>query len=351
MILFRVDGNPDIGMGHIMRCLSIADVWREQKESCLFAVADDYFSDVIQAHGHKVFFLNTDYRDMLSDLDIMNEFIKKQKPLVLFTDSYQVSYIYMNELWETCKTVNCKLIYIDDFLAFAYHCDILLNYNIYGLDKKNEYRKLYHEKNIMCPHLLLGTRYAPLRAEFRCIEKRKVKKYAYSILILTGGSDPDHIAKRFVRYIVENSAKLPDLYFHFVIGVMNYDRSEIEKLAEQNSCIILHYNVQHMRQLMYSVDLAISAAGFTLYELCATQTPTITYILADNQVLGAKKFDEERILCCVGDARKLGEELIKILLEEAIKLAENYKKRVKIAENQRLIVDGNGAERIIKEIY
>lgn len=351
MIFFRVDGNPDIGMGHIMRCLSIADVGRELEESCSFITADDYFSDIIRARGHKVTLLDTDYKDMLSDLDRMNELIRKQKPSLLFVDSYQVSYTYMSGLWETCKTAKCKLIYIDDILAFAYPCDILINYNIYGPDKEIEYRKLYHEKGISYPDMMLGTRYVPLRAEFRCVEKRNVKKHVHNVMISTGGSDPDHIAKKLLKHIVDSGMKIPGLYFHFVIGIMNYDWPEIEKLAAQNKSIVLHYNVQDMRQLMSSVDLAVTAAGSTLYELCATQTPTITYVLADNQTLGAEKFDKEKIMCCVGDVRELGDELIRIILEETIKLAKNYENRVRIAEKQRTIIDGNGAKRIIEEIF
>lgn len=351
MFLFRVDGNPDIGSGHIMRCLSIADAGCWMGEECLFAAAGSHFAEVIKEHGHKVYVLNTDYKDMFSDLDSMKKLIETQKPAVLFIDSYQVSFDYMFVLWEVCKAIGCRLVYIDDIVAFAYPCDVLLNYNIYGPDNENDYVNLYEKKGISCPKLLLGTNFAPLRREFQGLPKRNVKKQAQKILISTGGADPEHLAKEFAEYIVNNDLKFKEFYFHFIIGAMNEDCLEIEKLTEMNSSIVLHYNVKHMQQLMSGIDLAISAAGSTLYELCATQTPTITYILADNQIPGAKKFEEHKILYCAGDYRERRSNFIELLLEEAVRLAGDYKERVRIADRQRFIVDGNGAKRIAEAVY
>lgn len=351
MFLFRTDGNPDIGAGHIMRCLAIADAGHRIGENCLFTVASSHFSNVIKGHGHKVLVLDTDYKNMLSDLDRMKQLIREQKPSVLFVDSYQVSAAYMSALWETCRDMGCRLVYIDDLVAFAYPCDVILNYNIYGPDQKDEYKSLYRESGILCPKLLLGTNYVPLRAEFQNLPKRIVKEQAQRILISTGGADPDHLAKNFAKYIVRNSSRFKHFKFHFVIGAMNEDRFEIEELTKTNETIILHYNVQHMEQLMSDIDLAISAAGSTLYELCATQTPAITYILADNQIPGAKKFEENGVLYCAGDMRELKNSFIENVLEEAVRLAKDYKKRVRIADRESFIVDGNGAERIMEEVY
>lgn len=350
MIIFRADGNPDIGLGHIMRCLSIADAGQKFDVHSLFIAASDDFKDVIKEHGHEVIILNTDYKNMLSEVNEMDKLLRMYRPSALFVDSYQVTSAYMYALWETCKSVNSRLVYIDDVLAFAYPCDILLNYNIYGPDKKDEYKSLYQKKRILCPELLLGTSYVPLRAEFQSLPDRVVKKQAQKILISTGGADPDHIAMELAKYIVCNDSKFEQFHFHFIIGAMNDDRFEIEKLTAMNDSIILHCNVQHMQLLMSDVDLAISAAGSTLYELCATQTPAVTYILADNQMPGAEKFEENEVLRCVGDIRQLKSSFTEKVLEEAVRLAGDYEERVRIADRQRLVVDGNGAKRIIEAV-
>lgn len=64
MFMFRADGNPEIGAGHIMRCLSIADAAAAASSSCVFVTADENFSSMIIGRGHEAVVLNTDYSYM-----------------------------------------------------------------------------------------------------------------------------------------------------------------------------------------------------------------------------------------------------------------------------------------------
>ena len=132
---------------------------------------------------------------------------------------------------------------------------------------------------------------------------------------------------------------------------MNKDREIIYNISYDDPNIILFDNVKQMAKLMSSCDVAISASGSTLYELCATQTPTVTYILADNQILSAEGFHNRYILECIGDVRKLGViNLSKCLIKSATALADDYKRRVEITKNMQNIVDGQGANRLLKFI-
>lgn len=200
------------------------------------------------------------------------------------------------------------------------------------------------------PTLLLGASYVPLRNEFQNLPKRIVKEHATDILISTGGSDPEHIAKKMVEYIVKNNRKLAIFYFHFVIGAMNPDKNDIENIIGAIENVTLYSNLKTISGLMQKCDLAISAAGSTLYELCATQTPTITYILADNQILGAEEFARQGIMQYVGDARELKCFLPEKLMSTMRYLAGEYKERIIISQLQREVVDGRGAYRIIEQL-
>lgn len=102
---------------------------------------------------------------------------------------------------------------------------------------------------------------------------------------------------------------------------------------------------------MQSCDVAVSAAGGTIYELCLTQTPTITYILADNQISGAEGFEKRGILSNAGDIRDVGlKKLAEDILSRAVGLAKDYDRRCKIAGKMRKVVDGQGAMRIAEKI-
>lgn len=347
MFLFRADGNPAIGAGHVMRCLSIAGA---AKEPCMFITADSCFYDMIISKGHQVSVMHTDYRHMEGELTRLPELVRAQLPSVLFVDSYYVTAPYLSALREACGRISCKLVYIDDILAFPYPCDILLNYNIYGPDREQEYKNMYQAAKARPPRFLLGPSYAPLRGEFQNLPERDIKPKARHILVSTGGSDPEHIARDLAAYVVSHPAKLKQLEFHFIIGAMNEDLGQIRQITASAPNIFLHVNVNNMAELMRQSDLAVSAAGSTLYELCATQTPTVTYILADNQTPGARGFERHGILRCAGDARTLKNRLPERLTDEILRLAEDYDARVEIARRQKTVVDGNGARNIAEAV-
>ena len=345
MIIFRADGNNSIGSGHVMRCLSIADAAKRAGERCVFVTSGEEFLSVIFSHGHECIVLNTKYTDMNAELNSFLPIIYKCNPSMLFVDSYFVTDFYLQRLWESMKKCNGKLVYIDDVLAFPYPCDALINYNIFGPDKKEEYHSLYGKEKIPTPKLFLGTLYAPLREEFQNLPDRIIKRQAQNILISTGGADFEHLTIELIKEV----KKCRSLYtFHFIIGAVNQDKEMIHEISGDVPHIILYDNVTQMAKLMSCCDLAISAAGSTLYELCATQTPTITYILADNQIPGAEGFSKHHILESAGDIRDLGSaNLSRLLVERAVGLANDYERRIRISSRMKTVVDGNGADNLL----
>lgn len=345
-ILFRADANPSIGVGHIMRCLAVADAMTVLYRKVFFILADGTVQNMVADRGYPSIVFGTEYNDLEREVEMMNSIIKENKPGALVIDSYFVTERYLNVLWNVCRSVNCKLAYIDDVLAFPYPCDVLLNYNIYG--PKADYKGLYRNAETV-PAFFLGTSFAPLRREFQNLSPRMVRRGGRIILISTGGSDCEHITLALVEEI--RRGEPGDIAFHFIIGAMNRDKELIFHRTEGCPNMVLHENVKNMSALMQACDVAISAAGSTLYELCATQTPTVTYILTDNQIPGAEGFEHYGVLQCAGDVRQLGtQRLAKRLLESGVRLCRNYSERCRIAERMSELVDGRGAERFAEAI-
>ena len=341
MIIFRADGNPKIGAGHIMRCLSIADAAKDKGETCEFILSSEDFKDVVVRNGHKAIVLNSDYTEM--DPEEILGSINDEKPSAVFVDSYFVTERYMDALHQECTGNDSKLAYIDDRCSTVFPCDALVNYNISA--NAGEYVRLYENANK--PAFLLGTEFAPLRKEFRDQGERIVSRKARDILVSTGGADSEH----FTLALIGEAKQFADYNFHFVVGMMNPDKAEIRKSASQCENIIIHENVTQMAELMRYCDAAISASGSTLYELCATQTPAVTYVLADNQIPLATGFDARKIIQYYGDIRITGKDkLARDLINAASGLADDYDQRVCISKTMRTVVDGNGAGRIIDRI-
>ena len=102
-ILFRADGNAQIGAGHIMRCLSLGMAARELGILCKYVTADDSFSGTIKEYGFECEILHTDYYDMEQELNKCLEVIQKFQPDVILADGYYVTHSYLTES-KICKT-------------------------------------------------------------------------------------------------------------------------------------------------------------------------------------------------------------------------------------------------------
>ncbi len=336
MIFFRADGNKTIGTGHIMRCLSIADAFKKHGEQAIFILADDSLKLLVEERGYETVILGTDYIIMSNELDNMKDLIAKHQPHCLFIDSYFVTKEYLISLKELVKTV-----YIDDLAAFAYPVDILINYNIFAEDI--DYSALYKNENVKLPKMLLGLKYVPLREEFANIEKRYVPEKCSNVLISTGGADPIHLALKLAEYVSQNCNE--ELTYHFLVGAANTDKEKIESIADSSSNIMIHYNVKNMKELICSCDIAVSAAGSTLYEICACGVPIITYVLADNQIKGARAFEAKGLAVNCGDIREYNSPE-KIIFESINVLVERSKQRQDMCTNIGHVVTGFGAETI-----
>lgn len=346
--LFRADGNSKIGMGHIMRCLSIADAVRENGDDCVFVLSDSNCRKTISDRGYDSIITNYRYDSFADEVDLILDLINQYRCKYFFVDSYYAEYNYLQEVHTFLKEINGVMICMDGNAHFPYPCDVFINYNIFGPDKYQELVSRYSGKTINAPRFLLGTEYVPLRNEFLEDSQRVVQKTPQNILISTGGADHEHLAIALVNAIMRADDLLQ---YHFVIGEMNKDKGLLEEKMQKARNITMHYSVKKMRSLMLDMDIAISAAGSTLYELCATQTPTITYILADNQIPGAIAFEKKGLMKCAGDIRDLGtEKLAESLLNSAKTLADNYAERVSMAHNMRTILDVHGARNIVNAI-
>ena len=95
---------------------------------------------------------------------------------------------------------------------------------------------------------------------------------------------------------------------------------------------------------MMNADIAISAGGTTLYELCACGTPTISYTFVDNQIDNAKQFDEDGLIRYAGDVRD--GDIVKSINSILKKMKDDYKLRKDMSHRMQLCVDGRGTMRV-----
>ncbi len=343
MIIFRVDGNEKIGLGHVMRCMSIADAFLDAGEECFFLLADASAKEIVEKRGFRVFVMGTHFDCVEEELPEIWSVVVRLRPKCIVVDSYFVTERYLKLLGDLCRVV-----YLDDLAAFAYPVDGLVNYNIYGVDM--DYAALYRNRGTKLPQCILGSWYAPLRREFRDIPACAVKEDVEDVLVSAGGADSIHLILGLARFLTGRPECVRGLRFHIVLGAMNTDKDEVRDLVSGMGNVVLHLAVQDMGALMCGCDLAVSAAGSTLYELCACGVPTVTYVLADNQMLGAKAFKRAGAMVSLGDIRGNMGEAANMVIEAVLGLKGNFYKRKRMAWRMRELVDGYGAERLVGEL-
>lgn len=330
MIFIRADANEHIGTGHVMRCLSIAHAFERKGKKVAFITADHCADSLIL--NFPIICLDSIWCEMDLELQKIEELIITGNPELFLVDSYFVTDRYLKKVSSYVRTV-----YMDDMNASVWDVDFLINYNIYS--EMFDYSNYKGRRT----KLLIDTQYAPLREEFINLPKYCIKKVS-NILVSAGGSDPEKVTEKIIDYICP---RYPSILFHVLVGALNPRLDVIRQRKKKNT--ILHINESYIVELMQNCDIAISAAGTTLYELCAVGIPTITYTLADNQTIAADWFAQKGIMLNAGDQKK-NDIFLSNLKEYLDLLIVNTEERRGFSQVMRRFVDGRGSDRIVQAI-
>lgn len=345
-IVIRADGNRQIAMGHVMRCLSIADELQARGADVIFVTAGNETEELIRSRGFENHVLHSDFAQMEQELPIFLDFLKEYEPDLILTDSYYVTGAYMEALRQICKTA-----YIDDLGQPVYPVDILIDYNIYGSELP--YEKYYAEKGIPLPErILTGCSYAPLRAEFRQGRRSRVQECVTDVLITTGGGDKADTAGRLCRKLLEERKKgsHAGIRYHVICGPFAQNRQELVEIAMEDDAFVIHDFVTNMSEFLINYDLAVSAGGSTMYELCSMGLPAVCFTFADNQRLQAECFDRTTEVKNAGNMMDRPAETIDRIAERLTQLEHDSALRQTVREQMLELVDGQGAIRIAEAL-
>ena len=334
-VYFRVDMNKEIATGHMMRCLSIAEALKDNGDEAIFILADRNACGLLKEKGFDYRILHSRWDDLETELPAMTKLIKECNVESLVIDSYYATHEYLKKLTHLTETT-----YIDDLKRNDLCVNTVLAYSICA--KREDYEKAGNA-NEMPSKLLIGPSYAPLRKAFCDIPDKTIRLEIQNILILSGGADPYGTVEKCIDTLVD----LGQWEINAICGRYSELAGNLREKYLNTERIHIHGHVDGIEVLMQEADLCISAAGSTLYELCACGTPALSYTLADNQLDNAGSFSEKGIIPYLGDVRVDG---IEDWLTTNIKVFYEYESRKMYSGKMRNVVDGMGCSRIIKEI-
>jgi UDP-2,4-diacetamido-2,4,6-trideoxy-beta-L-altropyranose hydrolase len=338
-VVFRVDASTQIGTGHVMRCLALAQAWQDTQGQPVFVMttAVPALEERLQLEGMQVVHLTTE-PGSLDDAKQTAALAHQFEASWIVVDGYY----FAGEYQQILKQSKLHLLFIDDYgHAEHYYADFVLNQNISADEQWYQNREPYTQ-------LLLGTRYVLLRREFWQWQgwQRTVPPVAKKVLVSLGGADPDNVTLKVIQAL--QLVEVEELEAVVVVGGSNPHYENL-KMAVQDSRspIRLQRNVTNMPELMAWADVAISAGGTTCWELAFMGLPSILLILAENQRAIAEKLATLNLAVNLGWHQDVKEQEIASTLSQLLQSAEQRAKIIKVSQQ---IVDGEGSSKIIRNL-
>jgi UDP-2,4-diacetamido-2,4,6-trideoxy-beta-L-altropyranose hydrolase len=336
-LLFRTDASVAIGTGHVMRCVALAQAWRDAGGHAIFAMAEATraVEERLRSEGFEVARPGVRVASV-ADAEETARLAHKHNVSWVVVDGYEFGAEYQ----ATLKSRGLKVLFIDDNgHAGRYSADLVLNQNAHASEA-------FYPTRDASTRLLLGPRFAMLRREFTSWRgwNRKIPAVARRVLVTMGGSDPDNVTERVVGAILAE----PSLNATVVVGGSNPHLPQLRELvagAQQN--VHLVENVLNMPELMTKSDVAISGAGTTSLEMCFLGLPVLLIVLADNQRPAAEELNRRGAAINLGDGAEIRPSTLSPCLA---RLVSSQDTRKAMSQRGRELVDGHGAERVVRAL-
>jgi len=338
-LIFRADATPSIGTGHVMRCMALAQAAQDRGVVPVFVMTEEsLLAEKLEAEQMEVARLDAG-AGTLADARHTAQAARDHRAPWIVVDGYQFGTAYQQDLREAGFRTLC----IDDFAHIDhYEADILLNQNL-GIPEG-----AYTHKLPRASRVLLGPRYALLRREFTKIigHNRAQRPVAERILVTLGGADTENATSVVLRAIDTLTDRR--LSVRVILGAANPHRDALEHLAADSPhAVEFLHDVPDMPAHMQWADLAVGAAGSTVWELLAIGLPFVTGILAENQRGIAEALGHDRLALNIGWYSACSPEL---LAENIRRLVSSRTLREEFSARGMGLVDGKGAPRVLVEM-
>lgn len=334
-VAFRADASVQIGSGHVMRCLTLADVLLARGARTLFLCRrlPGHLGDLVRARGHALDWLP----DSGDDAEDSRAALAPGAPW----DWLAVDHYALGAAWERAQRGLAKnILAIDDLADREHDCELLLDQNLqdagrYGARLPADCRQL------------LGPRYALLRPQFAAARRRQVGRTGRvrRLLVCFGGADAGGETLKALAAL--QLLGCYDLDVDVVIGQANPHREAITAACRALPRAALHVQVDNLAALMASADLCLGAGGGASWERCCLGLPALVAATADNQLEQCAVLAEAGAQCHLGAAAALTAERWASSLACLLELPHLLKH---MANQAASLVDGRGAERVANHL-
>tara|TARA_R110002111_G_scaffold145581_1_gene212060 strand:- start:13187 stop:14290 length:1104 start_codon:yes stop_codon:yes gene_type:complete len=359
-ITFRADASVQIGTGHVMRCLTLAEALRNHGHQCAFICRDHpgHLAELIAQKGFEVHLLresglselNAEDDTTLAHAEWLGASWQQDAEQTLnvlsgaSTDWLVIDHYALDARWESqVAAIANKVMVIDDIADRQHECDLLLDQNL---------GRMFEDYNGLVPEActrLIGPRYALLRSEFGKIRERSLEHRQNPrlrrILITLGGVDQDNVTGQVLDALALSQLP-PETELDIVMGAA---APGLEAVRQQSETLpfkaTVSVNVSDMAERMCLADLCIGAAGSTSWERCCLGLPSVIVVLAENQRGIGQALEQSGAAYLVGREGLL--ESLGRLLNELVSTGGAL---VSLSSHAKTICDGQGSSRLVVEL-
>ncbi len=330
-VFFRVDASIQMGTGHVMRCLTLAQVLKENGADTGFICRkhEGNLIDKIHSSGFNVHEL-----EVIEELEVDNKLahshwlgatqqqdaddcigiLKKEKIDWLIVDHYAI-----DEDWQCkLKPYYEKLMVIDDIADRRHECDLLLDQNLF-----DDMPARYYNKTPVQSQNFFGPQYALLQKEYENLhEEIQAKAQTIeNILLFFSNMDLDGLTSKTLSALTQ----VDDVFQNVDVVISKQSphyvkvKSQVEELPNAQ----LHSDLPSLVSLMAKADLAIGAGGTTHWERLCLALPSLVIILAENQRPVSRSLQKMGLIELIGEADTITADIIassikKVLLRSDI---------------------------------
>jgi UDP-2,4-diacetamido-2,4,6-trideoxy-beta-L-altropyranose hydrolase len=321
-----VDASLEIGTGHLMRCMTLADELRGRGATATFLCREPpgHRIELIRSRGFET--------EAIVHEDASFTHVARLRPDWVVVDHYG-----LGSGWETTVRPSTRsILAIDDLADRDHDCDLLLDQNLYdGVEQRYASRLPTHCRQ------LIGPGYALLRPEFADARARlsRTTKPVSRLLISFGGIDATNGTTRVLRSVTD----FPALSLDVVIGPGHPNRREIQELTSERPGTTLHIGTNRMAALMSEADAFFGAGGSTTWERFCVGLPSLVIAVAENQIPTAQHLSKLGAIHYIGRQSDLTPDGLRAALSRF--LADDAG-RARMTEVGLELVDGLGARRV-----
>ncbi len=318
-LLVFTEAGFNFGLGHLIRCLSIAQAFKDKGINSKFYInGDKNTARFLSGFEHKIENWYTSF-NKISETRIF-------KNSICLIDSYHADF----ELYNIASNQSRLLLVIDDTNRLNYPKSLVVNGSIGATDLN------YLGKNENT--YLLGTKYQAIRKEFWDIKPIRINKEIKNIFITFGATDLRQLSSKVAKTIGEYCKS------NLILLMGSNSRSD-EIINQSNIQLVNELKSAELIRLLNKTDLAISAVGQSTYEFAKMGIPTIGIQIADNQSTNVNGWINANYISFIGSWDKYNEN---DLLREISILNDSETRKLRSSIGFKL-VDGQGARRIFDE--